>query len=745
MLRRLARSAIAHGLGRTGADRAIGRLSGVGKEPLILAYHRVLQDSAAVVPRGVPSMGISVSTLERHLEFVGRRFRFVSLDELGARVEKGTASGLAAVTFDDGYADFYENAFPLLQRKGVPAAVFVVTGLLETAGGFLHDRVYVALENALRRWDARRVGAFLAEKGFAVGALPPRAFPGTRLLLRSLDHEALSGICATLELEFGDSDPAPRSLTWDDVARMSRAGLTIGSHTSTHAILTRESQVRGIEETAASRGEIERRLGVPVRHFAYPDGSFDGSAVRAVAAAGYRYAYTGCRHRDPDHPLLTLPRRVLWEGSTLGALGHFAADVLSGQVNGIFDAADRCSEDHGAASASAGRPTTIAVVAPSLDLVGGQSVQAAALVEGLREDGLRVLFLPTNPRFPWALRWLRRVPLARTVLNQALYAFRLARLGRADVVHVFSASFWSFLLAPSPAMLMARLLGKRVVLNYHSGEVEEHLRSWGWFVHPWLQLAHEIVVPSEYLERAFLEHGYRARVVRNVVDVSRFGYRDRSPLLPRLLSTRSLERDYRVDVVLSAFALVKAERPDATLRVAGCGREEGRLRQMAGSMEGVTFLGRVAPEAMPGLCASADIFLNASVVDNQPLSLLEAFASGLPVVTTATGGIAGMLRQGEAGLVVPPLDPAAMARAVLTLLRDEDAALRMARAARRVAETHSWSSVRDQWTEVYSGRSVDAAPAAEDGDRRGRRQEPAGSLEVAGEEGYDESVAAQAR
>jgi hypothetical protein len=86
-----------------------------------------------------------------------------------------------------------------------------------------------------------------------------------------------------------------------------------------------------------------------------------------------------------------------------------------------------------------------------------------------------------------------------------------------------------------------------------------------------------------------------------------------------------------------------------------------------------------------------------------------------------------------------------MATAVLALLRDERAALRMTRDARRVAETYSWSSVRDQWTEVYSGRSVDAAPAAEDGNRRVGRQKPAGSLEVAREERYEEPAVARAR
>jgi glycosyltransferase involved in cell wall biosynthesis/peptidoglycan/xylan/chitin deacetylase (PgdA/CDA1 family) len=707
MMRRFVRSTIAHGLAQTGIAGSLGRLSGASDAPLILGYHRVLDDEAPVPSRGVPSMGIRASTLEGHLSVVSRRFRFVSLDEMGARIEAGTAAGLAAVTFDDGYADFCQNGFPLLQRMGIPAAVFVVTTLLDNSGGFLHDRVYLALDRAFQHAPASRIRALLAEQGFALFRLPDRAFAATRAVLRSLDQESLNRLCALLGAEFGEAEPAPRSLSWDEIIRMSRAGLTVGSHTRTHSLLTRESPARAMEETEVSRVELESRLGVRVSHFVYPDGAFDAATVRVVKTAGYRYAYTGCRHRDPDHPLLTLPRRVLWEGSTRGAFGHFSADVLSSHLNGIFDRSGRCSDDHSAPPSRAGK--TVAMVAPSLDVPGGQSIQAASLTARLREDGSGVVFLATNPRFPPGLRWLRRVPYARTVLNQALYAWSLRHLRRADVVHVFSASYWSFLLGPAPAMLLARVLGKRVVLNYHSGEADEHLREWGALVHPWMRLAHRIVVPSDHLQRIFLEHGYRARVVPNIVDTSRFAFRDREPLRPRLLSTRTLEPDYQVHVVMDAFARIKAARADATLVIAGSGSEEATLRRMAEGLEGVTFLGRVRPERVPQICASADLFLNASIVDNQPLSLLEAFASGLPVVTTETGGIAAMVRDGECGVIVPPKDGAAMAAAVLALLRDDERAHRLARSARQVAENHSWPRVRELWHEVYAGSPATVA------------------------------------
>src|SRR5207245_1993119 len=124
----------------------------------------------------------------------------------------------------------------------------------------------------------------------------------------------------------------------------------------------------------------------------------------------------------------------------------------------------------------------------------------------------------------------------------------------------------------------------------------------------------------------------------------------------RILSARNLDPYYRVDVTLEAFALLRERFPGATLTIAGDGSERARLMRRASALgdRGIRFLGRVAPADMPALYEAADIFVNSSIVDNQPLSVLEAFAAGLHVISTATGDIAALVRDGETGLVVPP-------------------------------------------------------------------------------------------
>jgi len=354
------------------------------------------------------------------------------------------------------------------------------------------------------------------------------------------------------------------------------------------------------------------------------------------------------------------------------------------------------------ARATAASPR-IAVVGPSADAVGGQAVQARALVDGLRADGVTVRTISISPSLPTRLR---RLPYVRTVLNQALYLPGLLRLASVDVIHIFSASYWSFLISAVPAMLVGRLFGKRVILNYHSGEAPDHLARWGVLVHPWLSLAHVIVVPSEFLRRVFAEHGYDVAVVPNVVDISTFSYRARRVLRPRLLSVRHLEPGYGVGAIIEAFARVRAAVADATLTVAGSGSEEAVLRARVdalGLRDAVRFVGRQDRAGLAKLHTDADIFVNASAIDNQPVSILEAMASGLPIVSTGPGDIPFMLRDGESGVLVAQRDPGAMAHAVLDLVARPAYAVHLAEAAHRDVERFSWECTRTQWAAVYRG------------------------------------------
>lgn len=351
------------------------------------------------------------------------------------------------------------------------------------------------------------------------------------------------------------------------------------------------------------------------------------------------------------------------------------------------------------------RPIKICVVVASPDIIGGHSVQASRLVRGLSaEPGIEVQSLWINPRLPRPLRRLQRIKYVRTLATLAAYILTLITgLWSVDVVHVFSASYWSFLLGPAPALIVARLYRKPVVLNYHSGEAADHLARWRRIAIPILNIASVIVVPSRFLVEIFAKFNLRAIAIPNTVDLDSFRFRRRDPLEATLLCNRNLEANYDVSSALKAFALVQKEIPCIRLVIAGDGSQAVRLRGLAAGLglRNVDFLGAVDPLQMPAVYEAADIFVNSSVVDCMPLSILEAFACGLPVVTTCAGGIPYIVRNGENGLLVEPGNHLELAQAVLAVLRDADLAGGLVEQARRDCNQYTWEAVRPNWLAAY--------------------------------------------
>ncbi len=346
------------------------------------------------------------------------------------------------------------------------------------------------------------------------------------------------------------------------------------------------------------------------------------------------------------------------------------------------------------------------IVAPSLDIIGGQATQAAILRDRFaRERCVKVCFQPTNPRLPGMLRRLQSIKYVRTLFTSALYiAALIARTPSQDVVHVFAGANSSFLISATPPILIARLLRKGTVLHYHSGEADSHLRRWRRTAPPTLRLVDAIAVPSWYLSGQFARHGINTRVVLNTLEADRFTFRERRPPTPIFLSNRQLLPYCNVACVLRAFALVEARVEGARLIVAADGAERPKLETLARdlSLRGVDFVGWVAPDRVGELYNRADIYLNASNHgDNIPMSILEAFASGAPVVSTDVAGIAELVRDGRTGLLVAPDNHEQLAAAAITLLDQPELATRLAQAARQECDRFTWASVRGEWLELY--------------------------------------------
>jgi L-malate glycosyltransferase len=352
-----------------------------------------------------------------------------------------------------------------------------------------------------------------------------------------------------------------------------------------------------------------------------------------------------------------------------------------------------------------GRPLKVCILAPSIDVLGGQSRQAERLMIGLADEpSLEIGFIPHNPRLPGVFRRLQDIKYVRTIVTTLLYwGIAATRLWRYDVIHVYSASYYSYLLSVVPIVLLGRLYGKKILLNYHSGEAEDHLANWRLTALPIIRLADTVVVPSGYLVDVFARFGVTARAIHNVVELEVFRYRERHPIRPVFLTSRLHEPLYNVPCVLRAFRLIQDKYPDASLTVAGDGWMRPELEQLARDLElrNTTFVGRVPWGDMPDMYDAADVYLTATDIDNMPGSVIECLSCGLPVVTTDAGGVPYIVTHEETALIVPRGDHHALAASAIRLLEDDALAVRLGRNGREACRKFTWPEVRDAWLSAY--------------------------------------------
>jgi glycosyltransferase involved in cell wall biosynthesis len=353
--------------------------------------------------------------------------------------------------------------------------------------------------------------------------------------------------------------------------------------------------------------------------------------------------------------------------------------------------------------------THVLMIGPSMEVVGGQAVQASRLFSALEQlPQLAMTFLPIGPRPPKSLAWVSKVPLLRTLVSFALYICQVASaMRRHHVVHIFTAGLSSYTLWTIPALFFGRLFKKKLIINYRDGQAEQHITEWR-SAKPTLLLADRVVTPSGFLVDVFGRHGIKAQSIVNVIDTGRFRYRKRRKLRPVFMTNRMLEPLYNVECVLKAFAIIQAQYPEASLTIAhdGCCRSE--LEELAQNLQlrNTSFIGKVSQADIPDLYDSADIYLMSPNIDNMPGTLLECFASGLPAVSTAAGGIPYIAKDRESALLVNINDHKALAARAIELLENEDLVEHLTEHGLREVGKYHWKPVRDQWAALYQELSA---------------------------------------
>jgi peptidoglycan/xylan/chitin deacetylase (PgdA/CDA1 family) len=278
----------------------------------ILYYHRINDTNDSFFP------AMPTSVFEQQVRFLSRNYRVVSMADLRRHLESGSPGVVVAITFDDGYLDNYENAFPILQRYGLPATIFLTTGCIDSDEPLWFEQMADAFEKTSRESVELEIGT-VSRYSLRNAAERLEAHNGTFRLLRALGNTERKRCLAEVLRRLGVASATRKSsmLSWEHVRRMKSQGIDFGGHTVTHPFLSKLTREELSWEVSECKSRIEDELQAPVHHFAYPNGreeDFSEWNKEVIRQAGYQAAVStiwGLNYRSTD--CMELRRGQPWE------------------------------------------------------------------------------------------------------------------------------------------------------------------------------------------------------------------------------------------------------------------------------------------------------------------------------------------------------------------------------------------------------------------------------------------------
>lgn len=245
----------------------------------------------------------------------------------------------------------------------------------------------------------------------------------------------------------------------------------------------------------------------------------------------------------------------------------------------------------------------------------------------------------------------------------------------------------------------------------HGGNLPQKLSSSPTLTQQVFHHAYCNVAPSGYLQTALAKYGYKTAVIPNFILIQQYLFRKREQVRPRLLWVRSFEKTYNPTMAVKVLASLKEKYPDATLCMVGPDKDGSlaQCQQLAADLklaDRITFTGKRSKADWHHLAQDYDIFINTTNADNTPVSVIEAMALGLPVVSTNVGGIPYLLKDMATALLIPPSDTSAMVNAITQLVENNTLAKRLSETARHEVEAFDAAIVLAKWGELLGNERV---------------------------------------
>jgi glycosyltransferase involved in cell wall biosynthesis len=296
---------------------------------------------------------------------------------------------------------------------------------------------------------------------------------------------------------------------------------------------------------------------------------------------------------------------------------------------------------------------------------------------------------------PFKNKMLRLLDMVRAVLKAK----------PSDVVLIDTYSTLAFYYAWLCGNI-CRWRGIKYIPYLHGGNLPQRIDRNKKWLNAYFTHASLIVTPSAYLKEAVERRGYkRVRFIYNFIRLQNYPYKVRNKVSPRLLWVRSFHHLYNPEMAIRVLAELRKDFGDAKLCMVGPDKDGSAekckdLAHTLGVADCIEFTGKLTRDGWIALSADYDLFINTTNYDNMPVSVIEAMAVGMAIVSTNAGGIPYLIRDEEDGLLVQKDDHLSMAERVKELVQDSAKAKHISAAARKKAEAFDWNCIKHSWLEL---------------------------------------------
>jgi glycosyltransferase involved in cell wall biosynthesis/peptidoglycan/xylan/chitin deacetylase (PgdA/CDA1 family) len=686
----------------------------------IFLFHRVLPQGMECC---VPEMATSQEAFTEFLDWISEEYRILPLDVLVRRGGKPSDRKRpdCAITFDDGWLDNFAHAFPVLQKRNLPATIFIPIRFIGTNRRFWQDKLWLSLREIEKRKASQNPVEEVAVRfpWFPPQPLPLACYGALRQVLMTRPSEEAEDFVQCLaesaRVEALFSDRA--FLDWNEVRQMQTCEISFGSHALHHSLLTNMAPALAVEEIRNSRRELGEQLGVAIPHFAYPWGAANSFTEEAVKGSGFDYAFTtqtGVVNSKTD-PWLT-PRIAI---SNLGLTSGTARleperARLSFAKNIAVSLPSRRKRD----TSPSPKRIKIAFVIDEIDSwEGGTEGHVRMLVRSLDREYFapEIFCILSNPRvpretYPCPVQFVCPSPGERTSPpRRLLRLMKLLRAFKPDVVQTF------FFEGTVYGILAAGLARAPWVVG-----TTRNMSDWKRGNHLLLLRLIETIA-DRWVCNSRTVWGYRSGIGRmkasrieilpNSTDLSRFtpATRDERVEIRRrlsldcdalvIISVAHLRRVKDLSTLIEAARLLHRECPDARVLLLGEGPEEGELKRQARQADlkdAIQFLG--CQTDVRSYLAAADIGVLTSLSEGSSNSLLEYMAMGLPAVVSDIPANRDLV----SGVFFPVGNSGELAKTIVDLFHDTRLRLKLSSEYRDRANQHSVDSFHTRAQAFYS-------------------------------------------